>query len=120
MNLGNLSMVLAEMYRDGLTIEQGIEQQIAGPAAEAAPEPIIELAPLPLPDAIGSANRGGPIEFRPAEEVPSEAEQAEEMPVPQVSDSPVMLPVLADRSGSEAEDLPEAALPEAHDVQEET
>jgi len=92
MNLGNLGLVLAEMYRDGLTIEQGIEQRIAGPVAEAAPEPFIELPPML-------------IEAESAEEVPAEVEQVEEMPV--------ILPVLADRPGSEIEDLPEAALPEA-------
>jgi len=101
MNLGNLGLVLADMYRDGLTIEQGIEQRIAGPVAEAAPEPTIELPPMLVPPA-----SGGPVEAEPAEEVPTEAELVEEMPV--------MLPVLADRPGSETEDLPEA-----YEVQEE-
>ncbi len=106
MNLGNLGLVLADMYRDGLTIEQGIEQRIAGPVAEAAPEPTIELPPMLVPPA-----SGGLVEAEPAEEVPTEAELVEEMPV--------MLPVLADRPGGETEDLPEAALPEANEVQEE-
>jgi len=106
MNLGNLGLVLADMYRDGLTIEQGIEQRIAGPVAEAAPEPTIELPPM-----LGPPASGGPVEAEPAEEVPMEAELVEEMPV--------MLPVLADRPGGETEDLPEAALPEANEVQEE-
>jgi predicted amidohydrolase len=39
MILGNSGPVLAEMYREGLTIEQAIEQHIAGPV-EVAPEPI--------------------------------------------------------------------------------
>ena len=98
MNLGNLGLVLAEMYRDGLTIEQGIEQRIAGPAAEPAPEPSVELALLSVPHV-----SGGPAEIELAEEMPAEADQAEEMPV-----------ILG-----EAEDLSEAALPEASDVQEE-
>jgi len=106
MNLGNLGMVLAELYRDGLTIEQGIEQQIAGPTAEAAPEPIVELAPLPVPPV-----SSGPIEVKPAEDVRVEAEQAEELPVPPISGGPVMV--------SEAEDLPEAATPDANDAEEE-
>ena len=101
MNLGNLGLVLADMYRDGLTIEQGIEQRIAGPVAEAAPEPTIELPPMLVPPA-----SGGLVEAEPAEEAPTEAELVEEMPV--------MLPVLADRPGSETEDLPEA-----NEVQEE-
>jgi predicted amidohydrolase len=90
MNLGNLGLILAEIYRDGLTIEQGIEQRIAGPAAESAPEPIFELIPQP-------------VEAEPAEEAPVEAESVEEMPV-----------IL-----SEAEDLVDVALPGANDVQEE-
>jgi len=106
MNLGNLGMVLAELYRDGLTIEQGIEQQIAGPTAEAAPEPIVELAPLPVPPV-----SSGPIEVKPAEDVRVEAEQAEELPVPPISGGPVMV--------SEAEDLLEAATPDADDAEEE-
>jgi predicted amidohydrolase len=102
MNLGNLGLVLAEMYRDGLTIEQGIEQRIAGPVAEAAPEPSIELSPL-LTEV---------EQAEEAEEAPAEAEQAEEI---------LVVPsVLADRPGSELEDASEAALPEASDVQEET
>jgi len=91
MNLGNLGLVLAEIYRDGLTIEQGIEQRIAGPVAAVAPEPTIELPPLPA-------------EAELATEAPAEDELAEEMPV-----------VL-----SEAEDLSEAALPEAGEVLEES
>jgi hypothetical protein len=39
MCLGNLGPVLAEMYRDGLTIEQAIEQRPAGPV-EPPPEPV--------------------------------------------------------------------------------
>jgi len=91
MNLGNLGLVLAEIYRDGLTIEQGIEQRIAGPVAAVAPEPTIELPPLLA-------------EAELATEAPAEDELAEEMPV--------ML--------SEAEDLSEAALPEAGEVLEES
>jgi len=110
MNLGNLGLVLAEIYRDGLTIEQGIEQQIAGPVAEAAPEPSIEL-PAPL------------AEPEPAEEVPAEAEKIEEILAPrpeevshasgdQVSGGPAIV--------SEAEELSESVLPEASDMQEES
>jgi predicted amidohydrolase len=90
MNVGNLGLILAEIYRDGLTIEEGIEQRIAGPAAEPVPEPIAESALLPGPYLPGS-----PMEAEPAEEVPVEAEPAEEMPatldemkdLPEVNDS---------------------------------
>jgi len=88
MNLGNLGLILAEMYRDGLTIEQGIEQRIAGPIAEAAPEPAIELPPML-------------VEAEPAEEASMEVEQVEEMPI--------VLPVLADEPEGKAGDLPEAS-----------
>ena len=60
MNLGTLGPVLAEVYHNGLTIEQAIEQRIAGPA-EPVPEPAIfepvpvvevaALAPAPEPEA---------------------------------------------------------------------
>lgn len=33
MNLGNMGPVLAEMYRDGLTVEQAITRRLAGPVA---------------------------------------------------------------------------------------
>ena len=65
MNLGNLGLVLAEIYRDGLTLEQGIDQRVAGPFAEAAPELPIELPPL-----LAEADL--------AEEVTVEAERAEQ------------------------------------------
>lgn len=68
MNLGNLGPVLAEIYQDGLTIEQAIDRRIAGPIAEAASEPVIELPPFL-------------IEAESAEEVPAEIEQAEGLPV---------------------------------------
>ena len=44
MHLGNLGPVLAEMYQRGLTIDQAIEQRIAGPTepVEAVFEPIAE------------------------------------------------------------------------------
>jgi predicted amidohydrolase len=45
MHLGNAGPILAEVYREGLTIEQAIEQRIAGPA-ELEPEPVeISLGP---------------------------------------------------------------------------
>jgi predicted amidohydrolase len=40
MNLGNLGPVLADLYQQGLTIEQAIERAIAGPA-EPEPRPIL-------------------------------------------------------------------------------
>jgi len=46
MHLGNLGPVLAELYRQGLTLEQAIEQQIAGPV-----EPLPEL-PAARPEAV--------------------------------------------------------------------
>ncbi|HSJ54913.1 MAG TPA: nitrilase-related carbon-nitrogen hydrolase [Anaerolineae bacterium] len=38
MHLGNAGAILAEMYRDGLTIEQAIEQRVGGPAYAPPPE----------------------------------------------------------------------------------
>ncbi|MBN1135032.1 MAG: hypothetical protein JXM73_00505 [Anaerolineae bacterium] len=89
MNLGNLGLVLADIYRDGLTLEQGIEQQIAGPVAEAAPGPIVELPPLPAP-----LPSDGLAQAEPDQGTPAEDEQAGETPV------------LTDRPESNADDLP--------------
>jgi predicted amidohydrolase len=56
MHLGNLGPLLAEMYQQGLTIEQAIEQHIAGPVEPEPPaqvEPVGEpevAAPVPSPD----------------------------------------------------------------------
>jgi predicted amidohydrolase len=47
MHLGNLGPVLAEMYGQGLSIDQAIEQHIAGPA-EPAPEPVEMEPELPV------------------------------------------------------------------------
>jgi predicted amidohydrolase len=46
MNLGNMSQVLADLYQQQLTIEQAIEQRLAGPA-EVEP-PVVEM-PVALP-----------------------------------------------------------------------
>lgn len=46
MHLGNLGPVLAELYRQGLTLEQAIEQRLAGPV-EPLPEPL-QAWPEPL------------------------------------------------------------------------
>lgn len=50
MCLGNLGPVLAELYRQGLTIEQAIEQRIAGPLEPLwkPAEPALEPPPAPL------------------------------------------------------------------------
>ena len=123
MNLGNLGLVLAEVYRDGLTIEQGVEQRIAGPVAEAAPEPSIELPLLPVPPVPhvpgghvpGGHAPAGLAEAEAPEEVPAEAEQVEEMlepPMPLVPGGPVIV--------SEAEELSESVPPEASGVEEES
>jgi predicted amidohydrolase len=62
MHLGNLGPVLAEMYRDGLTVEEAIAQRLAAP-----PEPVVE-PPAPEPFA-----RVEPAE--PEAEVPSPDEE---------------------------------------------
>jgi predicted amidohydrolase len=57
MHLGNLGPVLAEMYDRGLSVEQAIEQHIAGPAEpvpeamEIQPEPPAEVQFQPEPEA---------------------------------------------------------------------
>jgi predicted amidohydrolase len=44
MALGNLGPVLAELYQQGMTLEQAAQQHLAGPAAEPAPLPVkVEL-----------------------------------------------------------------------------
>jgi len=68
MHLGNLGPALAEMYRDGLSIEQAIEQRIAGPVG-------------PTPE---------PVDFRPvspAEPTPELPEGELESPVPPVPEA---------------------------------
>jgi predicted amidohydrolase len=49
MHLGNLGPVLAEMYRDGLTVDEAIAQRLAAPpepvAEPPAPEPFAKVAP---------------------------------------------------------------------------
>jgi predicted amidohydrolase len=62
MHLGNLGSVLAEMYQQGLTIEEAAEQHIAGPV-----EPL-----EPVPD---------PFEFKPLE-LPTEPQEDEVVPPP--------------------------------------
>jgi len=50
MHLGNLGPVLAEMYRDGLTIEEAMAQRLAGPAGptpELGPDLGTEMEPFP-------------------------------------------------------------------------
>ncbi len=58
MHLGNLGPVLAEMYERGLSIDEAMEQHLAGPAG-APPEPVeieyeppaaVQLEPLPQPE----------------------------------------------------------------------
>jgi predicted amidohydrolase len=53
MHLGNLAPILAEMYRDGLTVEEAIAQRLAAPpepvAEPPAPEPFTPVA-LPEPE----------------------------------------------------------------------
>jgi Carbon-nitrogen hydrolase len=56
MHLGNLGPVLAEMYQQGLTIDQAIEQRIAG-----SPEPVeAALEPVAEPVEV-SAESGSPL-----------------------------------------------------------
>jgi len=50
MNLGNLGPVLAEMYQQGLAIDEAIEQRIAGPAEPLPTFAPIEPEPEPQPE----------------------------------------------------------------------
>jgi predicted amidohydrolase len=56
MHLGNLGPVLAEIYQQGLSIEQAIEQRTAGPA-EPFPEPVPfeAVVPVELPEEVPEA-----------------------------------------------------------------
>ena len=64
MNLGTLGPVLAEVYHNGLTIEQAIEQRIAGPA-EPVPEPAI-FEPVPSAEAAQLSPEPGPEAAAPS------------------------------------------------------
>ncbi len=68
MHLGNLGPVLAEIYQQGLTIEQAVEQRVAGPV-EPIPEPLAIEPEIPAEEALG------PTEAEPA--VPSPLEMPE-------------------------------------------
>jgi predicted amidohydrolase len=74
MHLGNLGPVLAEMYRDGLTIEQAMERRIAGPVE-------------PAPEAVA-----GPGGFRPVFPVEPAAELPEIEPESTTGPEPEALP----------------------------
>jgi predicted amidohydrolase len=64
MNLGNSGPILAEMYRQGLTIDQAVEQQIAGPI-----EPVKAVfEPVAVP--VEAAVEGEPP-LLPAAEIPA-------------------------------------------------
>lgn len=52
MHLGNLGSVLAEMYQKGLTLEQAIEQRIAGPVEQELPDQGMPPGELPAPEAV--------------------------------------------------------------------
>lgn len=67
MHLGNLGPVLAEMYRDGLNVDEAISQRLAAP-----PEPVAEL-PAPEPFA-----RVAPPELEEEPPTASEAASSEE------------------------------------------
>jgi hypothetical protein len=71
MNLGNLGPVLAEMYQQGLTIDQAVERRSAGPSPleEAALEP--SGGPVVLPEVVVEPDYE-PVEA-PAEEEPPSA-----------------------------------------------
>jgi predicted amidohydrolase len=72
MHLGNLGPVLAEMYQQGLTIDQAIEQRIAGSAepVEAAFEPVAEPVEV-------SAESGSPLPAVPEAPALSPSGEAE-------------------------------------------
>jgi predicted amidohydrolase len=64
MNLGNAGSILAELYRDGLSIEQAIERGIGG-AGYLAPEPVV--ADLVEPQAPPQEPLAPPLEEEPNE-----------------------------------------------------
>jgi predicted amidohydrolase len=64
MNLGNSGPVLAEIYRQGLTIDQAVEQRIAGPIEPV--KAVFEPVAVPV-----EAAAEGELPFLPAAEVPA-------------------------------------------------
>ncbi len=72
MYLGNLGSVLAEVYGRGLTIEQAIEERIAGPA-EAVPEPVA-LEPTIPPEEAPDIQEPEPASPEPPEAAEPEPE----------------------------------------------
>jgi predicted amidohydrolase len=108
MHLGNLGPVLAEMYEQGLNIEQAIEQRIAGPV-EVIPEPE-ELEPeLPEePEAEPAAEvqpEPEPVAEMQPEPEPAPKVQPEPEPAPKVQPEPQPEPVQKEASTSS---IPEA------------
>jgi predicted amidohydrolase len=95
MHLGNLGPVLAQMYQDGLSIEDAINQRIAGPAepepefAPSEPELLIEPEPEPV-----------------AGEVEPPAEPSAEVPEPETPSwsVPEALSITRPQEGEEAQE----------------
>jgi hypothetical protein len=101
MNLGNLGPVLAEMYEQGLNIEQATEQHIAGPVEaipepeelepelpeEAEAEPEAGVQPAPEPEAEGQPEPGPEAEGQP-EPGPEAEGQPEPEPAPEEEPEP--------------------------------
>jgi predicted amidohydrolase len=101
-NLGNLGPVLAEMYEQGLGIDEALEQHIVSPA-EPVLEPVeIEAEPVPEPVEIEAEP---PASVRP-EPLPEPA--IEEPPAPPALESP------AERESSPVSESP--SVPEAMSI----
>jgi len=67
MNLGDMGPILAEMYRQGLTIDEALETQLAGPTAPPPTfAPLAELEPGPQPEAAAAEEESAEAESEPS------------------------------------------------------
>jgi predicted amidohydrolase len=108
MALGSLGPVLAEMYQKGLTIEQAIEQRIAGPAA-VAPKPfqfVAQPSPEPL-EATEEVPASPVVAEEPQEAPPAPAPLAEPQEAPPAPEPPEQ-PQETPPASAPPEEMPEA------------
>jgi predicted amidohydrolase len=108
MALGSLGPVLAEMYQRGLTIEQAIEQRIAGPAA-VEPKPFV-FVPEPAMEPLEEPEEGE-VPPAPSEE-PQEVEMAPAPPEEPPQGEAVFEPSMEPPSTPEMQ--PEGLAPDAN------
>lgn len=96
MNVGDLAPALADFYREGLSIEQAIEQGLAGPVEA---EPAFLFEPVPMPDDAEA------VDLPPESLEPTEPEAEDELALTGEADETQALP-------EGTEELP-ASVPEA-------